>query len=85
MAGGSDGVLHSDVRFDRDVAYAVDWEESTDNEATFVKSPGSFLDELHRAETMFVRIRNFNGESNDAEFQVMGLTDAMNEHPQLCK
>ena len=81
---GEDDVFNSGVRFDDQPVKTVRWNESTTNEATFVENPEEFLEYLIEAETVFTRIWDFSGEANDAEFEVMGLAEAMGKYSNLC-
>ena len=76
--------FESQVRFDDAQAREIIWDESTTNEATFVRNAHSFMNSMKQSDVVFVRLWDFSDEFYDAEFEIRGLADQMATEPLLC-
>ena len=82
---GREDELEVGIRFDSYPGLYEWWEESTNNQATFVRSPVTFIHRANQSEVVYIRMADFAGDSFIAEFRVAGLADAMTEYPALCQ
>ena len=77
--------FESQVRFDVGQVREIIWDESTTNEATFVRDAQSFINSMKQSDVAFVRLWDFSDEFYDAEFKIRGLADQMATEPLLCR
>ena len=90
------GGQYMEAGFDSDTfqtAHVVDentvveqrWNESTDNESTFIPSREvrAFLDRISRGTKLVVRVWDFGDEAHTAEFDLTGVQWALEQLPCL--
>ena len=78
----SDDYFQSNVRWDSGKIVDLRWYESADNEATFYESASVFIMNSLMAETVFVRIWDFQGENHDARFSLRGFSEVWSANPE---
>ena len=78
----SDDYFQSNVRWDSGDIVQLRWYESADNEATFYESPSVFIKNSLDAETVLVRIWDFQDENHDARFSLRGFSEALYASPE---
>ena len=82
---GAIDTFDSKLRWDDNTPEAATWEESTDNEATFLqRGQKSFVSNVVKHTTLLVRIWDFQRETYDATFRLRGLEPLLLENKDLC-
>ena len=76
--------FESKVRWGDNPATGAQWSESTNNEATFHKSPFRFIENALSARTVLIRVWDYSGVEHDAKFRVHGLRGHIKNNPELC-
>ena len=59
------------------------WDESTDNEATFIQQVRAFRDRISTGSGLVVRVWDFSDEAHTAEFDLTGVEWALQQLPCL--
>lgn len=82
--GAVDG-FPGQVRFDGGEVRGTEWSESPDNDVTFYKgNDKTFARLMTDHEAMLVRLTDYRGKTHDAKFQIRGLNQHLQEHPDMC-
>lgn len=80
-----DDTFRGQVRWDSEPAVDTRWDESTNNDSTFLsRGESDFVRKMYEHKNLRVRIWDFRGRSHDATFNVQGLKQHIEKHPQLC-
>lgn len=78
--------LNVTYRIDGNPAVDTRWNETTTNRSTglFGAKAETFIPKLYDAKTLFLRVKESNGSSHDATFDLAGIRPAMDEVAEAC-
>ena len=73
------------MRWDGKAAVKGRWTENADNTATIYHPADGFIRQAEQADTLFIRIWDFEEKAHDATFDLRGLTTYLDEYSEYCR